>query len=322
MSNIRYRIYYTFWYLLSLLPLRVLYVLSDVAFFFIYRVVRYRLKVVRSNLRRCFPDKDDAWLRHTERQFYHYFCDYVVETAKMMTMSERQIRRRMVFTGMEPVCQALREGQSVGLYLGHVGNWEWLSSIGYWLPEGVVNAHLYHPLEDKVMDRLFLRLRSRHSSIGIPMKETMRRLVALRQQGKTCLIGYISDQGPKWQNIHHWLTFFGQQTPVFTGAERIVKGTHQVFAYGDMRRLRRGYYQCEVRIISREAHTLPDWQLTDRYFQELEATIRRTPHLWLWSHKRWKRTREEFDRRFEVVNGKVRKKSDKAYPHNSHTPRQ
>ena len=308
LANLRYHISYAFWYMLSLLHLRVLYVLSDIAFFFVYYLVGYRRKVVRRNLERCFPEKDKAERRQTERRFYRYFCDYVMETVKLMSMSERQIRRRMEFVGLEEVNKVLNEGQSVGLYLAHVGNWEWLSSIGYWLPEGVVNAHLYHPLEDKVMDRLFLRLRSRHSSVGIPMKETMRRLVTFRQQGKTCLIGYISDQGPKWQNIHHWITFFGQETPVFTGAERIVKSTHQAFAYGDMYRLRRGYYRCNVRIITREPEQMPDWQLTDRYFKELEQTIRRAPHLWLWSHKRWKRTREEFNRRFEVKNGKVRKR--------------
>ena len=311
MDNIRYRLYYAFWYLLSLLPLRVLYGLADVAYVVVAYLVRYRRRTVRSNLQRCFPEKSEKERRQIERRFYRYFCDYVVETAKMMTMSERQIRRRMVFTNIEPLCQALSEGQSVGLYLGHVGNWEWLSAIGYWLPQGVVNAHLYHPLEDKVMDRLFLRLRSRHSSVGIPMKETMRRLVAFRQQGKTCLIGYISDQGPKWQNIHHWLTFLGQETPVFTGAERIVKSTHQVFAYGEVTRRRRGYYRCHIHVVTREPQTMPDWQLTDTYFRLLERTIRRTPHLWLWSHKRWKRTREEFNRRFEVINGKVRKKENK-----------
>ncbi|MBP3725919.1 MAG: lysophospholipid acyltransferase family protein [Bacteroidaceae bacterium] len=311
MDNIRYRLYYAFWYLLSLLPLRVLYGLADVAYVVVAYLVRYRRRTVRSNLQRCFPEKSEQERRQIERRFYRYFCDYVVETAKMMTMSERQIRRRMVFTNIEPLCQALSEGQSVGLYLGHVGNWEWLSAIGYWLPQGVVNAHLYHPLEDKMMDRLFLRLRSRHSSVGIPMKETMRRLVAFRQQGKTCLIGYISDQGPKWQNIHHWLTFLGQETPVFTGAERIVKSTNQVFAYGEVTRRRRGYYQCHIHVVTREPQTMPDWQLTDTYFRLLERTIRRTPHLWLWSHKRWKRTREEFNRRFEVINGKVRKKENK-----------
>lgn len=311
-SPLRYYVYLIFWQMLSLLPLRVLYVLSDIACLVVYRMVGYRLKTVRGNLQRCFPEKDEHELRRIERRFYHYFCDYAVETAKMMTISERQMRRRMVFKGMEPVCEALQQGQSVGLYLAHVGSWEWITTIGYWLPESpdIITAHIYHPLEDNVMDRLFHRVRTRHHSVGIPMKETMRRLVKIKQEGKTAVIGYLADQGPKWQNIHHWLQFLGQETPVLTGAERIVKVTNQAFAYGEVRRVRRGYYECHVQMITREPQTMPDYQITDRYFKELEATIRRTPHLWLWSHKRWKRTREEFDRRFEVVNGKVRKKAD------------
>lgn len=308
LSNLRYHILYALWYTLSLLHLRVLYVLSDIIFVIVYYVVGYRRKVVRSNLERCFPEKDKSERKGIERRFYRFFCDYLVETLKMMSMSKEQIRRRVVFKGMEEVNRLMAEGTPIGLYLGHVGNWEWLTTIDYWMPDHMVSAHLYHPLKDKVMDRLFLRLRAKHHSVGIPMKETLRRLVMLKKQCKNFIVGYISDQNPKWQNIHHWLTFFGQETPVFTGTERIMKSTHQAFAYGDVYRVRRGYYECHIHILDPHPENVPDWQLTDRYFVELEKTIRRAPHLWLWTHKRWKRTREEFDRHFEVVNGKVRNK--------------
>ena len=82
------------------------------------------------------------------------------------------------------------------------------------------------------------------------------------------------------------------------------KFNHAVF-YADERRIRRGYYEVEFKLITREPQQLEDFKLTDIYYQMLEKSIQRAPAFWLWSHDRWSRTREEFDRRFEVVDGKV-----------------
>ena len=123
---------------MSLLPLRALYVLSDIIYIIVRYILKYRRNIIRKNLQKSFPEKDEKDLRRIETEFYHYFCDYLVETIKMMTMSERQIRKRMVFTNMEEVRKILGEGQSVAFYLGHYGNWEWISSTPYWIQENVV----------------------------------------------------------------------------------------------------------------------------------------------------------------------------------------
>ena len=123
---------------MSLLPLRALYVLSDIIYIIVRYILKYRRNIIRKNLQKSFPEKDEKDLHRIETEFYHYFCDYLVETIKMMTMSERQIRKRMVFTNMEEVRKILGEGQSVAFYLGHYGNWEWISSTPYWIQENVV----------------------------------------------------------------------------------------------------------------------------------------------------------------------------------------
>jgi KDO2-lipid IV(A) lauroyltransferase len=137
------------------------------------------------------------------------------------------------------------------------------------------------------------------------MNETLRKLLEYKRANQPVIIGYISDQKPLWVNIHHWVDFLNHDTPVLTGAERIVKKFGHAAFYGEMRRVRRGYYEMEMKLITREPQALPDYELTDAYYRLLEESIRREPGLWLWSHKRWARTREEFNRRFEVVDGKV-----------------
>jgi KDO2-lipid IV(A) lauroyltransferase len=308
MTKILYYIGYALWYSLSLLPLRVLYVLSDLLYVLVSRIVRYRHRVIWNNLKVSFPEKTDQEIRRIEHDFYHYFCDYLVETIKMMTISERQLRQRMTFTGMEELNRVLSSGQSCAVYLGHVGNWEWITSLPFWVSSDVQCAQIYHPLENAASDKLFLKVRERLGARCIAMNDTLREVVRYRREGRTICVGYISDQKPHWVNIHHWVDFLNHDTPVLTGTERIARSTGHAVFYADVTRKRRGYYNCDMQLITIDPKSTNEWELTDRYFSALEQTIRRNPAIWLWSHDRWKRTREEFNRRFEVKDGKVIRK--------------
>lgn len=306
--NILYHLLYTLWYAVSLLPLRMLYILSDVASVLVW-AIGYRRKVVRTNLATSFPEKDKQELRRLEHGFYRYLCDYFVETLKLTSMSEEQLRRRMVITVGDDLLRILNSGRSCAVYLGHYGNWEWLTSLPYWVPSHVQSGQVYHPLENKATDRLFLKIRQMHGSKCIAMNDTLREIVKFHQKGQVVCIGYISDQCPHWVNIHHWLDFLHHDTPVLTGVERIARKVDHAVFYGDMRRIRRGYYTCELHLMSEHPADTRKWELTDRYFAELEKTIRRAPQYYLWSHNRWKRTREKFNRRFIYRDGKVIRKS-------------
>ena len=297
-------------YLLSLLPLWVHYLISDMMYYLLRYIVRYRLRVVRENLRTSFPEMSEAELRDTEHRFYRFFCDYLVESVKLLSISERQIKKRVKFLGIEQVNQCIAEGQSCAAYLGHYGNWEWVTSLPLWVTPKALCGQIYHPIENKAFDRLFLRLRQRLGALCIPMQDTLRKILEMRQQGQPIIIGYISDQKPLWVNIHHWVDFLHHDTPVLTGTERIVKKVNHAVFYLDMRCTGRGYYEATFRLITREPQKMKDYELTDIYYQMLEESIRQAPAYWLWSHKRWSRTREEFNRRFEVVNGKVVAKSE------------
>lgn len=309
MKKVLFYIVYASWYLLSLLPMKVLYVISDVIYFFTFYILHYRRRTVWANLVTSFPEREPEDFADIERRFYHWFCDYIVESIKLMTINPEELRRRMVFKGTEAVNQCVDDGQSIAVYLGHYCNWEWITSLPFWVSEKVQCGQIYHPLENPDFDRLFLKIRQRWGSVCIPMAETLRRIIDFKRQGKPVLIGYISDQAPFWWNIHHWCNFLHHDTPVLTGAERIAtKADHAVF-YLDVRRIKRGYYEAEFKLITREPKKMAEFEITDRYCQMLEESIRRSPEYWLWTHDRWKRTRERFNRRFEVVDGKVHEKT-------------
>lgn len=305
MKNIAYYLLYALVYPLSLLPFRILYLISDGFFLLVYHVIGYRRKIVRKNLTASFPDKRPDELRTIERQFYHWLCDYFVETIKLLTISDERLLQHIEFRGVEQLEACYDQGQDCAAILGHYCNWEWLSATGLAFkryPQAVMGL-IYHPLYNAAFDRLFVAIRSAHGGDCIPKKDILRHMIRYRQEDRRTLFGYISDQTPKWENIHLWLPFLHQETPVFTGGERIMKKTDNAVFYTEMERPRRGQYICTFRLISAHAAQEPESEITRRFFQLLEETIRKAPAYYLWTHNRWKRTKEEFDRRFRIENG-------------------
>ena len=266
-NKILYGIAYSFWFVLSLLPFRILFILSDCLYFIVAKVVKYRHKVIRKNLIESFPDKTDKELSDIEKGFYHWFCDYLVETIKLM-----------------------------------------ITSIPYWIPNNVQCCELYHPLENETIDKLFKEVREKQNALCIPMQESLRKIISFKRNSKSIVVGYIADQTPLWWNIHHWVDFLHHDTPVLTGSERIIRHTNQVSFYGYMRRPKRGYYECEMKLMTDCLTKTSEFEITDIYFRMLEENIKNAPSYYLWSHNRWKRTREEFNEKWEVVDGKVLRK--------------
>jgi KDO2-lipid IV(A) lauroyltransferase len=169
-------------------------------------------------------------------------------------------------------------------------------------PQAVMGL-IYHPLRNDQADWLSVAIRSAHGGICVNKRHVLRHLLQYKRQGKRSLFGYISDQAPKWENIHLWLDFLGHDTPVFTGGERIMSKMDDGVFYLDLSRPRRGYYVVEFKLISQHAAQEEENAITHSFFQMLEDSIRRNPAYYLWTHDRWKRTREEFNELFINVNG-------------------
>lgn len=288
------------WHALSLLPLRWLYLFSDILLFPItFHVVRYRRKLVFRQLKESFPGKSLMERLKIERQYYRFFCDYIVETIKLRNMDPARVARHVEWVGLDALQERMRlqDHYFAFVYIGHLGNWEWLASFPAFLEKDFVGAQIYHPLRNRDVDRMFLDMRSRFGGECIPMKETLRHILGLRKQGKRQVVGFIADQSPKWESMHQWCTFLHHETSFFIGTEKLGKQLGAEIYYLHVTRPRRGYYRAEVRFVTEATKDIPDYQLTDTYARLLEQDIRTTPHLWLWTHKRWKRTKEEWERR-------------------------
>lgn len=288
------KIVYALVYLISLLPLRALYLLADVLAGLMHTVIRYRRRVTRDNLTHCFPELPVKEIRRTERRFYRFLADYFVETLKLASMSEKEMRRRMRFEGLDAVNADLRRGRCVSLFLGHYGNWEWVSSMPLHLWRGAHPCQIYHHLHNRTAAYIFEKLRTRFGATNIPMEDTLTVIGHDWRDGVPNICGYIADQSPKYASLHHFVDFFGRETAVLTGTERISRLVHAPVYYCEMTRPRRGRYVCRFIRMTDDASALPKFTLTDDYWRRLEAQIRREPYLWLWSHRRWKHTAARF----------------------------
>ena len=290
--------YFALLWLMSLLPLRVHYVFSDLILYPIARyVIKYRRKVVRKNLAEAFPEKPVKELREIERRFYHIMCDFIVEDLKLCSMSANQINKRMVWKGLEHISS--NPNTITVMFIGHTGNWEYMAAMNLWAT-GYHVVHVYHKLYNKLANRLLLRNREQYGCECVKMRHTYRRLLALKRANTKTIAGFIADQQPKWKAIHHFSHFLNHDTAVFIGGEHIAKKLDAAVVYLSFTRPRRGYYQAEIIPITSNPSDFPDYEITDRYMQLLEEDIKREPYLWLWSHKRWSRTKEEWLRRQET----------------------
>lgn len=310
MKEFLYNIIYGIFYLVSKLPYRALYVISDIANLVLYHIVRYRRDIVSRNITSAFPEKSLEECISIERGFYKWFCDYFVETVKLMSVSRQELLSRIEFRGIDKIEECFDRGQTCAGILGHYGNWELLSATGLVIkkhPEAVIGL-IYHPLRSQLFDRLFINMRQSMGGVCVPKKDILRYLVSFRSQNLMNLFGYIADQAPRYRNIHLWLPFLNHDTPVFTGAERIMRKMNNAVFYIDVERPERGKYIYTFKLMTDKPGEMPEFEITKKFFVMLEQTIRREPRFYLWSHNRWKRTREEFDKEFKIENGHVVRK--------------
>lgn len=289
-----YYVVYGFLYLLSLLPMWLLYPFADSLSFLLCHVIRYRKKVILSNLQIALPEKTEAERIRIAKKFYHNFVDNFIETIKLLSASPSFIRERFVIDNPEILEDFYRSGRKCQLHLGHSFNWEiGNAAMPLYTPYAFIVA--YMPVENKVFDRLFLHLRGRTGSILLPATQMQRAI--LPHRNTQYLLTLVADQAPGNPGSAYWLNFFGRPTAFVRGPERGARIADIPVVFARFYKTGRGHYKAQLITGADHPALLPEGELTRRYARFLEEAIRQDPGLWLWSHKRWKNEwKEEFSR--------------------------
>lgn len=274
-----------FVYGVSLLPFPVLYRLSDVLCFFMFRIFGYRTRVVLANLLSSFPEKTETERRQITSDFYRWFCDLLLESLKTLTMSPLAVRQCVTFEGMEIMREYAARKQSVIVVLGHFGNWE-LAGARYSQERDLPQLYaIYRPLHDKGFDDLMYRMRTRHGTKLYTMGETGQSMV--RDRALVTATAFIADQTPHADRAY-WLTFLGQDTPVYYGTEATARKFNYPVVYISIMQRGRGHYCMTAETLVENPSELAAGEITRRHTARLERDIHERPDLWLWTHRRWK----------------------------------
>lgn len=275
--------------ILSRMPLGVHYFFADGLIFpLMYYIVRYRRRMVAQNLQKAFPEKSETERKAIGKAFYHRFCDTIVETIYGYRMSKEEMRERMVFEGMEEANKLIDAAGGGIFMLAHYANWEWMADVQQWVSPGVTEMNIYRRLNNPAMDELMLDIRAKRGGVCIEKKRVLREMVRYRAEHKPVTVGLLSDQKPRPEVTRTWTNFLGQETGFLDGGEVLGKKFGYPVFYFYARRVKRGYYRGEMRLISARPQETREGEITEAYARALEANIREEPALWLWTHNRWK----------------------------------
>jgi len=268
---------------ISLLPFYVVYRVSDLVYFLLYKVFKYRLKTVRKNLNLVFPNKTVNELLEIEKGFYKHFSDITIESIKAYGMNENQMKKRYTYENIDVLKKIQKEKKNIILLCGHYSNFEWLLSIGY---NTKGNGYgIYTPMTNKYFDKLFKKIRKKHKAFLIS-RYNIKEFMSSLDDNKYYLFGFAADQSPRKVGKSYINKFFGHKVPIFTGAERFAKDYNLTVVFADINREKRGYYKTKfIEIIDKKD---TEYSITDQFITLLENQVKRDPSQYFWSHNRFK----------------------------------
>jgi Kdo2-lipid IVA lauroyltransferase/acyltransferase len=284
MAALAYYIFLPLIYGISLLPFRLLYILSDFIYLILYKILGYRTEVVNTNLKNSFPEKSEKEIKEIQDQFYRYFCDLILESLKTLTISQSTTRKHVDLKRLTVFKEFYKQGRSVIIVMGHYGNWE-LAGAGF--SQDLLHQLyiIYHPLTNKYFDRLVYHMRTRLGNKLYAMKDTFRGMI--RNKNEITATGFIADQTPSAPGAY-WTTFLNQETPIFIGTAKIAKKLNYPIIYISISRPKRGLYVVKGEILIENPASLSEDEISELHTKRLEKDIIQEPYLWLWTHRRWK----------------------------------
>jgi Kdo2-lipid IVA lauroyltransferase/acyltransferase len=271
--------------LVARVPLRMLYGLASVIGWLTFRVFPHREHVVRENLSKAFPDFSEPQLREVIRRYYYGYAQMLVEVIKSVSLPAAELRRRVRIANLEGPRAMLASGQSVLLVAAHQCNWEWML-LALSLELGYPLDAAYKPLVDNWAEREMKKLRTRFGSRLVPAKELLADIIRRREVVRA--VAMVADQEPTTSEHKYWTRFLGRDTAFYMGPEEIARVTRFPVFFVAMRRLSRGQYEMEFKLLAEAGQVLPSGALTERYARLVEEQIHAAPADWPWSHKRWK----------------------------------
>ena len=286
MNLVVYILVYPLIWFFSILPFRVLYIISDCFYVLIYYIIGYRKKVVIENLNLAFPNKSKKEIKEISKKFYHHFVDVFVEMIKSFTISKEEVYKRYKYTNIEFFDELYKDGKSVILTGPHYANWEWIMSLDSFVKYKGYAA--YSRVSNSYMNNKIKKSREVYGTNLIETPKVILEIIANQKNGVQAMYGLLSDQSPTLKRAYYWRPFLGVKVPIHTGAEMLAKKFNMNMVYIETKKIKRGYYETTFSLISKNPEDYPDYDLTDIFISKLEQQIYQEPAYYFWTHRRFK----------------------------------
>lgn len=293
MEAVGYYIFYGLNWIITLLPLSILYLFSNFLYFILFNIIGYRRKVVNTNMRNAFPEKNLEEISDLEKKFYHHLADTFIETFKLTHLSLKQLKKRFLIENPELVNQLFDQGKDVVAVLGHYNNWEWMSTFPLYVKYKCVSV--YKPLKNKHFNKFLNDGRKKYGMVLTPMSVIIREIINDRKNGIRTFSCFLADQTPAKGEIHYWTTYLNQETPVYLGAEKIATKYDMAVVFMNLQKIKRGHYNLKIELLFNGTEGLSEHEITEAHVKRLDQIIREKPEYWIWSHRRWKHKKEHAD---------------------------
>lgn len=286
MNLIVYILVYPLIWLLSILPFRVLYFISDCFYLLIYYIIGYRKKVVFNNLKLAFPKKEYKEIIEIQKKFYHHFVDVFIEMIKSFTVSKKEVYKRYKYPNIDFFTELYKDGKSVILLGPHYANWEWIMSVDSFVDYKGYAA--FTKINNPYFNNKILKSREKFGTHLIQTSKLIPEIIYNQKNNIQSMYGLLSDQSPQLKKTHYWRNFFGVKVPVHTGGEMLAKKYNLNIVYMRVKKVKRGYYETTFSLITKDASKYPDYKLTDIFIDNVEEQVRNQPEYYFWTHKRFK----------------------------------
>ncbi|MCD6091291.1 MAG: lysophospholipid acyltransferase family protein [Bacteroidales bacterium] len=280
-----YKIVFIFLKLLSRLPFWCLHRISDIFYFLLYYLIRYRKKVIISNLNIAFPDHSIKENKKIARKFTRHFADFIIESLKTLSISEKELQERYIYQNLDLVQEKIKTGKSLMIITGHAANWEWVFYLNQVLK--IVTWTAYTRLSNPVFDKLMVINRERYGFKVVPSKKVANFFVKLEKEGTQFVNCLMSDQSPP-ANYKYRALFLGQDVPFYIGPEAYAKKYDLPLFYASVKKVARSKYTVEFIPVTMNPRETEEGWISSEYIRLMEKDIRCAPEYYLWSHRRFK----------------------------------
>jgi Kdo2-lipid IVA lauroyltransferase/acyltransferase len=252
----------------------------------VYRIIKYRKRSVRQNLALALPYLSDIERTVVEKKFYRHLCDMFLEMIKTMSITEKEIQKRFIFTNIEVYQNLEKKQKSIVLMCAHYASYEWVISLNQKI--NYKGYAIYKKINNPYFDKLVKIIRAKFKANLITTKVTLPTIEENKKNNVLALYGFASDQSPKLSTTYHWANFMNIMVPVHTGAEMLAKKHDMNVVFLKTKKVKRGYYEASFEVLAENTTKIPDYEITDNFLKLVEDQIIEAPEFYFWTHNRWK----------------------------------